>query len=205
MRLHPLTHHALLPVVVLACLVLAGCGGTSVAPAQGSAGTAAAAAGDDIGGDATDADRQDATGIHVTGAWDVTVRDPNGTVSSTTAFHNDLVSGGAETLAYLLGVPGTTLDDLNVIPSGSELCDAPEADQCRFVETREVDTQNNAAIHTISVEAPSDGSVERVLTRAKYDAEGQSRSFIFTDRVLDAPVTFVEGQTVDITVTLTFS
>lgn len=183
-----------------AALVLGGCGtGTS---SEATDATSAAVGRDVVAAEAPDAT---GTGIQVHGAWQITVRDPDGTVASDTHFHNDLVDNGARTLAALIGAPGTTLDTIRVQPVNSTLCDVADTvpAQCEFDGNPAV--VGTEAVLTVEIIAPADGTVDRVLTRTQYFFEGTRRSSTFTDRTLDTPVSYVAGQSVTITVRISFS
>ena len=70
----------------------------------------------------------DRDGIHVVGAWTLTVTDPDGSVVERREFHNDLTADGADFLALLLSQGHTTGDPMVGLlsdPSGTtDLCDS---------------------------------------------------------------------------------
>lgn len=206
MHTHTIRRNGLL--LAVAALVVGGCGDGSTTDDGSDDGSAAPVSTVVAAPAASDTTAPDAdstsTGIEVHGAWRITVRDPDGTIASDTHFHNDLVTDGARTLAALIGSPGTTLDTVTVVPVGSTLCQlSPNPASCQFDGDPQVDGAE--AVLTVEATAPADGTIQRVATRTQYEFEGARRSFVLTDRTLDTPVSYVAGQSVTITVRISFS
>lgn len=205
------TTRARLSTFAVASVLLAACAGTATGGTAGqlAAGVAqpdaARVAPPDQVHQASADDAGEATGIHVTGAWEVVVRDPGGTVAFETEFHNDLTDGGRRALAAFFGFPGASLEWLRVgVDYDSTLCDAAAELNCQFTTT--TDAASGTAILETSIEATVDGEIASVHTWARVLTGGNGTfTTTMTTRDLDPPVQFVAGQTVDITVTLSFS
>lgn len=210
MRLRSTTRARLLPAATAACLLLAGCAGNGAADLEQAEPPSVAV--DSVAVDSVAAEDNptsnhdpDPVGIHLTGEWEVTVRHPDGALASTTTFHNDLTQGGNLTLAALIGDPGTRLNWVRIgVRPGTPLCDAAPHPNCQFDTTTQRD--DAAAVLSSSIEAVSDGAVDSVVTWTdRVSSAGGTALHTLTERDLDAPISFVSGQTVEITVTLTFS
>lgn len=201
--LHRPSIRARLVPVLATGLLLAACGGAVIEDAT-TADVAAPTAQPVEADPVDDAEVDDgAEGIQVNGDWEVVVRDQDGSIVSRDRFHNDLV--GPDVLAHLLGDQTAGLWNLWIaVESSSALCDAAVNPACRFDTDRTV--EGDATVLVTTVQAVADGDFATVETAAQYEyGGGSTRTVLFTSRDLDDPIAFVEGQTVEITVTISFS
>ena len=162
-------------------------------------------------------DNGNAVGIKVHGNWELNVRDRDGTLVQQRMFENALDSFGPETLVKLLA-GDTTIENWQVNLVGG-VC----AIQCIISEPSE--TANYASqFKTLSVEmlgskaegnprlvlkgsviAEADASVDRVLVYTDLPNDDNSGAQ-FSSKTLGSDAVAVQiGQTIDITITYTFS
>ena len=163
-------------------------------------------------------------GIKVHGHWVLEVRDPDGTLVSRREFDNALESEGGESLAMFLArevsvglwrvkVEGTPdgfcednesfREDCLIVESEASANDAEESN------TLAVNESNGDLVLTGSTTAVYDGEIATVSTEVRRCASGNigchfgtSKSFSSVDVDPDQPV--LEGQSIEITVTISF-
>ncbi len=211
-------------------LVLAGAALAAVASLAVAAALGAFAA----GGTASTA-RAGADGVNVHGQWTVVVRSKSGQVVRRYHFHNEFVttlgtSGGSHAFAKILSgaaVPG----DWDLSIQGSA-CPASNGNFCQMFEPDATpsffapgaDTKNLTVTEPTSgtdafkivlhgsVDASADGSITRVGTGLQVCGTGSTIGSDcsigyneITDRTLGSPITVGAGQTMAVTVKLSFS
>jgi hypothetical protein len=152
-------------------------------------------------------------GIKVHGHWTIEVGNPNGSVAGHHEFENALVNQGAQVLASLLH--GNTPRGLWIIqagtPSGGGPC-GPGSGVCVLAEPGV--SFNSAG--AISVGLAGNNEAVRLNGTATASQDGDigvvttnqivgSQSFVFSQRTLPAPIHVVAGQTVAVSVVISFS
>jgi hypothetical protein len=172
-------------------------------------------------------------GIHVVGNWTLDVRDADGTLVESRAFHNDLAFSGARHLIDLL-TRQAVHGDLELHISGAQgPCDQGDGDRFRCVIAEPEDSGISGAITknlVFEVLPPGDGLPRRIRYTGSFvadfdddltdvnswwdqcdygefltcDASNSSRSSEFTERELDTPLPVEAGQTVNVTFELSF-
>lgn len=159
------------------------------------------------------ATRRPDEGIQVHGHWTIELRDPDGTVAGHHEFENALVNQGAQVLATLL--QGSAPRGLWIIQAGTPMgggpC-TPGSGLCLLAEpgvnfnsagpVSVALAGNNQAVRLSgTVTAGQDGDIGVVTTNQITG----SQSFVFSQRTLAAPIHVVAGQTVAVSVVISFS
>jgi hypothetical protein len=195
----------------------------------------AAAFGAFAAGGSASAARAGADGVKVHGQWTVVVRSKSGQVVRRYHFHNDFVttlgtSGGSHAFAKILSGAAAPGDwDLSI---SGDACPASNANFCQMFEpdaspsffNADADTKNLTVTEPTSgtdafkivlqgtVPAANDGSITRVSTGLQVcgagSAVGSDCSIGYneiTDRTLSSPIAVSAGQTMSVTVKLSFS
>lgn len=170
-------------------------------------------------------------GIKVHGHWTIEVRNPDGTVVTHREFENSLVAPGATLLAGVLGrqntVGGWTLTLFS--QAGPQPCvTSGSATDCLIVEPGSGTSGGTNLFSTLSVSvgasgslvlsgtavAGQNGTIDRVLSQDNVCAptiapaacvSHENNAYYLTSATLTSPVNVSFGQTVAVTVTLTFA
>jgi hypothetical protein len=152
-------------------------------------------------------------GIRVHGHWTIELRDPDGRMAAHHEFENALVNQGAQVLARLL--QSNSPRGLWIVqagtPSGGGPC-TPGSGICLLAEPGvsfnsagaiSVALQPNSEALKLSgtVTAGQDGDIGVVTTNQITGTQ----SFVFSQRTLAAPIHVVAGQTVAVSVVISFS
>ena len=168
-------------------------------------------------------------GIKVHGRWTIDVRNPDGSLASHTDFNNALHPGGAYFLTQLLARRESPL--LWVVELFGPLCQMPDpefpAGPCEIREPS--DTWAGAWVFkTLSLSVPPSGpNADRLVlsgtARAHFAGQltavhteqwrcttstvpcGAARSYGFSGTTLPAPISVSAGQSIDVTVVISFS
>lgn len=151
-------------------------------------------------------------GIKVHGHWTVTVRNADGSIASRTEFENALVASGGQLLAGLL-TRGDTLERMSwrvalVGGAATYLIAEGEAGPNRFpnlVVSAVAGSPALTATGSAKAAAANDLATVRTELEARDSAGLISRVTAFTSKALAAPIAVQAGQTIDVTVVLSFS
>lgn len=156
--------------------------------------------------------RQD-EGIKVHGDWTIELRNPDGSVAGRHEFKNALMNQGAQVLATLLhsnSPRGLWIVQASTATGGGPC--TPGGGNCMLVEPGSSITQvgslsvallgNGEAVKLSgTVTAGQDGDIGVVTTNQLTG----SQSFVFSQRTLPAPIHVVAGQTIAVSVVISFS
>jgi hypothetical protein len=152
-------------------------------------------------------------GIKVHGHWTIELRDPDGRIAAHHEFENALVNQGARVLATLL--QGNSPRGLWIVQAGTAAgggpC-APGSGICLLAEPGvpfnsagaiSVTLQANSEALKLSgtVTAGQDGDIGVVTT----NQIAGNQSFVFSQKTLTPPIHVVAGQTVVVSVVISFS
>lgn len=150
-------------------------------------------------------------GIKVHGHWTIVVRNADGSVASRNEFENALTSGGAQALVSLLTQAQSTAPVWSIAISGN----TGPGQGLGFRASASVQAVNGTVVLTASQKVNTLGTSTFQLTVVDSDVNLTSLGATFTSRDLTQPVppsttapgpiTVQNGQTVDATVTLSFS
>jgi hypothetical protein len=152
-------------------------------------------------------------GIKVHGHWTIELRNPDGSIAGRHEFQNALVNQGAQVLATLLQsnsprglwiVQVGTATGSGPCAPGSGICLLGEAGvPFNTAGTVSVSlTSNNQALKLSgSLTAGQDGDIGVVTT----NQIAGNQSFVFSQKTLPAPLHVVAGQTVAVSVVISFS
>ncbi|MEM0961549.1 MAG: hypothetical protein AAGK21_03265 [Bacteroidota bacterium] len=161
-----------------------------------------------------------AEGIQVHGRWAITVRDPDGSVQSSTEFQNALSDNGDAILSRLIAGAGTidpAFWSVEINVPGDDLCLDPNgnAGGCQITSafvgypdltvSVEQEGQSTYVLYTGTISIDLAGNISTV--RTKYIGNSTATgipTWSFTYKVLDNVIPVSAGQTVDVRVEISF-
>ena len=149
-------------------------------------------------------------GIHVHGAWTITVSDPDGSVAGRYEFQNALTEEGAFDLVTLLR-GGQVVDRWAIDLFGEDISRQNIRIDPATVARERTSPPSGDGVIVLAVSGSSPASsafpIKEVITRIDYSsASGGFAAFNqpFTAKVLDTPIPVEAGQTVDVRVEISF-